>query len=49
MDVLDPREVMAHQNKVPNGPSSSRSRRRAPDLVEHGKDLGELTSVNGDW
>jgi arginase len=22
MDVLDPREVMAHQNKVPNGPSS---------------------------
>ena len=23
MDVLDPREVMAHQNKVPNGPSSA--------------------------
>ena len=22
MDVLDPREVMAHGNKVPNGPSS---------------------------
>jgi arginase family enzyme len=22
MDVLDPREVMGHQNKVPNGPSS---------------------------
>jgi arginase len=22
MDVLDPREVMSHQNKVPNGPSS---------------------------
>jgi arginase len=22
MDVLDPREVMAHQNKVPGGPSS---------------------------
>jgi arginase len=24
MDVLDPREVMAHPNKVPNGPSSER-------------------------
>ncbi|MGH7694922.1 MAG: hypothetical protein ACRENH_08070, partial [Gemmatimonadaceae bacterium] len=22
MDVLDPREVMGHQNKVPDGPSS---------------------------
>lgn len=22
MDVLEPREVMAHQNKVPGGPSS---------------------------
>jgi arginase len=22
LDVLDPREVMGHQNKVPNGPSS---------------------------
>ena len=23
MDVLDPREVMGHGNKVPNGPSSA--------------------------
>ena len=27
MDVLDPREVMSHGNKVPNGPSSERAGR----------------------
>ena len=27
MDVLDPREVMAHGNKVPNGPSSEQLER----------------------
>ena len=46
MDVLDPREVMGHGNKVPNGPSSeelarlfemifSRYRQGARDRIRH--------------
>ena len=34
MDVLDPREVMGHQNKVPNGPSSEQLARLFEAIFE---------------
>jgi arginase family enzyme len=34
MDVLDPREVMAHGNKVPNGPSSEQLARLFEELFK---------------
>ena len=43
MDVLDPREVMAHGNKVPNGPSSEQLARAVRS------DLQALRQGVGDW
>jgi arginase family enzyme len=35
MDVLDPREVMGHGNKVPNGPSSEQLARLFEAIFRH--------------
>jgi arginase family enzyme len=39
MDVLDPREVMGHQNKVPNGPSSDELAGRPAKMGERPSEI----------